>query len=234
MVAVLVTAFSYFYISELLRQRVTTARESAAQLTSNLAYLAANAAPDLSSTKVDTTNPQAMRRAVAYYLGTDRDLNNFLESVVGTWPIIYDAAIVDSDDKAILHTNPDLVGKLVPDRPDFHMVENANFRHQFRMVYNPPTVYDVRIPLQLDGARFGVGVSTVFLKNELTPRLEQAVIFSSIAILFSLIMAAGLSHLALGPLEQINRSLDSVTAGSPEVVNEPDAGRQRNLLRPER
>ncbi len=227
MVAVLVTAFSYFYISELLRQRVTTARESAAQLTSNLAYLAANAAPDLSSTKVDTTNPQAMRRAVAYYLGTDRDLNNFLESVVGTWPIIYDAAIVDSDDKAILHTNPDLVGKLVPDRPDFHMVENANFRHQFRMVYNPPTVYDVRIPLQLDGARFGsirVGVSTVFLKNELTPRLEQAVIFSSIAILLSLIMAAGLSHLALGPLEQINRSLDSVTAGSPEVVNEPDAG----------
>ena len=45
MVAVLVLAFSYIYISELLRQRVTTAHESAAQLTSNLAYLAANAAP---------------------------------------------------------------------------------------------------------------------------------------------------------------------------------------------
>jgi PAS domain S-box-containing protein len=221
MVAVLVSAFSYIYISELLRQRVTTARESAAQLTSNLAYLAANALPDLTSTKVDTTNPLAMRRAVAYYIGTDRDLNNFLESVVGTWPIIYDAAIVDSDGKAILHTNPDLIGKPVPERPDFHVVENAGFRRQFRMVYNPPTVYDVRIPLQLDGARFGsirVGVSTVFLKNELTPRLRQAVVFSSIAILLSLILAAGLSHIALGPLEQINRSLDSVTAGATESV----------------
>jgi signal transduction histidine kinase len=227
MVAVLVLAFSYIYISELLRQRVTTARESAAQLTSNLAYLAANAAPDLSSTKVDTTNPAATRRAVAYYLSTDRDLNNFLESVVGTWPIIYDAAIVDSDGKAILHTNPDLVGKLVPDRPDFHQVENARFRRQFRMVYNPPTVYDVRIPLQLDGARFGsirVGVSTVFLKNELTPRLQQAVIFSSIAILISLILAALLSNIALGPLEQINRSLDSVTNGGTEAAGDPDAG----------
>jgi signal transduction histidine kinase len=227
MVAVLVLAFSYIYISELLRQRVTTARESASQLTSNLAYLAANAAPDLSSTKVDTTNPQAMRRAVGYYLSTDRDLNNFLESVVGTWPIIYDAAIVDSDGKAILHTNPDLVGKVVPDRPDFHLVENAKFRRQFRMVYNPPTVYDVRIPLQLDGARFGsirVGVSTVFLKNELTPRLQQAVVFSSIAILLSLILAAGLSNIALGPLEQINRSLDSVTSGGAEAVGEPDGG----------
>jgi signal transduction histidine kinase len=227
MVAVLVLAFSYIYISELLRQRVTTARESAAQLTSNLAYLAANAAPDLSSTKVDTTNPEATRRALGYYLSTDRDLNNFLESVVGTWPIIYDAAIVDSDGKAILHTNPDLVGKLVPDRPDFHLVENAKFRRQFRMVYNPPTVYDVRIPLQLDGARFGsirVGVSTVFLKNELTPRLQQAVVFSSIAILLSLILAAVLSHIALGPLEQINRSLDSVTAGSTEATGETDGG----------
>src|SRR6202162_1886104 len=227
MVAVLVLGFSYIYISELLRQRVTTARESAAQLTSNLAYLAANAAPDLTSTKVDTTNPEAMRRAVAYYLGTDRDLNNFLESVVGTWPIIYDAAIADGDGKAILHTNPDLVGKVVPNRPDFQMVENASFRRQFRMVYNPPTVYDVRIPLQLDGARFGsirVGVSTVFLKNELTPRLRQAVVFSSIAILLSLILAARPPHRALGPLEQISRSLDRVTGGNGEGNGEPESG----------
>src|SRR6202022_3577617 len=233
MVAARVLGFSYIYTSELLRQRVTTARESANQLTSNLAYLAANAAPDLSSTKVDTTNPEATRRAVAYYLSTDRDLNNFLESVVGTWPIIYDAAIVDSNGKAILHTNPDLVGKLVPAGADFHLVENANFRRQFRMVYNPPTVYDVRIPLQLDGARFGsirVGVSTVFLKNELTPRLQQAVVFSSIAILLSLIWAAGLSHLALGPLEQISRSLDSVTAGHAEAVAEPESQDEYGLV----
>ncbi len=30
---------------------------------------------------------------------------------MGSWPIIYDAAIVDDDGKAILHTNPDLLGK---------------------------------------------------------------------------------------------------------------------------
>ena len=69
-----------------------------------------------------------------------------------------------------------------------------------------------------------VGVSTVFLKNELTPRLRQAVVFSSIAILLSLILAAVLSHVALGPLEQISRSLDSVTAGNPESVSEPESG----------
>jgi signal transduction histidine kinase len=228
MVTALVSTFSYIYISQLLRQGVTTAHESAAQLTSNLADLAANAAPDLSSTRVDTSSPEAIRRAVAYYLGTDRDLNNFLDSMVGSWPIIYDAAIVDPDGKAILHSNPDLIGKPVPDRPDFQLVNDATFRQQLRLIYNPPSVYDVRMPLQLGGASFGsirVGVSTIFLKHELTPHLQHAVLFSGAAILLSLILAAGLSHIALGPLERISRSLDSVTAGDTESVAEPVAGR---------
>src|SRR2546428_3295357 len=228
MVAVLVSAFSYICISQCLRKQVTTADATAANLTSNLAFLATKAAPDLSSTRVDTSNPQQVRRAIAYYLGTDRDLNNFLESVVGSWPMIYDAAIVDSEGNAILHTNPDLIGKRVPDRPTFQRIEDANFRQQLRLVYNPPTIYDVRMPLQLDGEPFGsirVGVSTVFLKNELTPQLQHALLFSSTAILFSLVLAAGLSHLALGLLERIRGSLDSVTAGEAEAIAEHEGGR---------
>ena len=65
MVAVLVSAFSYIYISQLLRQQVTTADATASNLTSNLAFLATKAAPDLSSTRVDTSKPQAVRRAIA-------------------------------------------------------------------------------------------------------------------------------------------------------------------------
>src|SRR5205823_10502063 len=113
----------------------------------------------------------------------------------------------------------------VPNRQDFQQVVDANFRQQLKLLYNSPTVYDVRVPLQLNGEPFGsirVGVSTVFLKNELTPRLQHAVIFFAAAILFSLVLAAGLSHIALGPLERISRSLDSVTAGDAEPVAEPE------------
>lgn len=222
MVTLLVAVFSYIYISQLLRQQITTAHDTASYLTSQLAYLATNAAPDLTSTRVDTSKPAAVHSALAYYLGTDKDLNTMLESVVGNWPTIYDAAIVDSDGKVILHTNPALIGKRVPDRPDFQKVQDARFRRQLRMVYNQPATYDVRLPLQLNGAAFGsirVGVSTVFLKNELTPRLQHAVILSAVAILFSLIMAAALSHLALGPLERIARSLDNVTSGDQDEVS---------------
>jgi PAS domain S-box-containing protein len=228
MVAALVSGASYIYIAQILRQGITTTRDDASYLTSQLAYLAANAAPDLSSTRVDTSNPEAVRRGIAYYLGTDRDLNAMLESMVASWPTVYDAAILDTDGKAILDTDPNLVGKKIADRPDFETLTSAGFRGKIHMVYSPPTVYEVRIPLLMNGKVFGsirVGVSTVFLRNELTPRLQRAVTLSGIAILCSLILAAALSRVALGPLERINRSLDSMTGGNGDGLGPPGAGR---------
>ena len=177
MVAVLVTAFSYLYVSQLLQQSITTSRLTASYLTSQLAYVANNAVPDLTSTKVDTNNPAAVRAAIAYYLGTDRDLNALLESVVKNWPTIQDAAVVDANGKVILHTRPDLVGKRVTDRPDFSGLVDSSFRRKLRLLYSGPEEYDVRTPLLLNGVPFGsvrLGVSTIFLRNELTPVLQHA------------------------------------------------------------
>jgi PAS domain S-box-containing protein len=213
MVAALVTGGSYLYISQILRQGINNARDNASSLTSQLAYLASNAAPDLSSTRIDTGNPDALRRGVAYYIGTDHDLNTTLESVVGSWPTIYDAAILDADGKAILDTDPGLIGKRIEDRPDISLLQSAGFRRKLRLIYQGPTVYDVHIPLLLNGQTFGsihVGVSTVFLRNELTPSLQHALTLSAVAVLCSVLLAALLSHIALGPLQHINRSLDSM------------------------
>jgi PAS domain S-box-containing protein len=227
MVAAIVSGASYLYISQILRQGINNAHDTAAFLTSQLAYLASNAAPDLSSTRIDTSNPEALRRGITYYLGTDHDLNTTLESVVGSWPTIYDAAILDADGKAILDTDPSLVGKRLEDRPDFSVLQNAGFRRKLRLVYQPPTVYEVHIPLLLNGETFGsihVGVSTVFLRNELTPRLQRALTLSSIAVLCSLILAALLSRIALGPLEHINRSLDNMAAVDGADLKTPTRG----------
>lgn len=217
MVTVIVAYSSYIYVSEILRQQIFSTRENAYNLTRQLAYLANDAAPDLSSTKVNTDDPKAVRRAIAYYLSTDNDLNVLVESVVGDWPLVYDVAVVDADGKAILHSNLELINKSVADRPDFQRFQDARFQDQLRMLYRPPSVYEVRMPLLLNGAAFGsvrVGVSTVLLRSDTTPRLRHALILSGMTILLSLILAAGLSNLALGPLERISRSLDSVTAGN--------------------
>jgi len=228
MVAVLASAFSYIYISRLLQQSIVTSRQTAINLTSQLAYVADNAVPDLTSTRVDTNNPAAVRASLADYLGTDRDLNMLIDSVSRDWPTVLDAAIVDVNGKVILHTRPELIGKQVVDRPDFALVEDASFRRKLQLLYKGPAVYDVRMPLEMGGSPFGsvrVGVSSVFLKNELTPTLERATIAAAAAVLFSLLVAAGLSRLALGPLERISRTLDSVSAGAADAVVEEDPGR---------
>jgi PAS domain S-box-containing protein len=228
MVTVLVSLFSYIYIYQVLRQQIATTRDTASHLTSQLTYLADRAVPDLTSTRVNLKNPESVRQAIDYYLSTDSNLNSTLESVAGDWPYVYDAAVVDINGKAILHTNPDLIGKQIADRPDFQLLANARFRRQLRMIYNPPTVYEVRMPLQLNGTPFGsirLGISTVFIQNQLTPLLHQAVILSGIAVFLSMLLAAGLSNLALGPLERISRSLDSVSAGHTEVLSDQEASR---------
>jgi len=212
----LVVGFSWIYLSQLLRQRLLWADETASQLTNQLEYAASKAVPDLTSTRVDTENPKAMRTAITNYLQTDTNLNDMLESVVGNSRIIYDAAIIDPNGVAILDTNPALNAKPVPERPRLAVLRDAGFRHQLRLLYGPGTVYDVSIGLELDGQAFGsvrVGVSTVFLRNELTPRLQQAAFFSVVAIFCSLLLAAVVSNVALGPLKAIARNLDSASAG---------------------
>src|SRR5271154_816813 len=212
----LVVGFSWIYLSQLLRQRLLWADETASQLTIQLGEAVSKAVPDLTSTRVDTNNPKAMRAAITTYLQTDTNLNEMLESVWGSSHIVYDAAIVDPNGIAILDTRPALNGRPVPERAPLSGLRDAGFRHQLRLLYGPATVYDVSIGLELDRQAFGsvrVGVNTVFLRNELTPNLQKAVFFSVVAIFCSLLLAAVVSNVALGPLKAIARNLDSASAG---------------------
>jgi PAS domain S-box-containing protein len=223
----LVVGFSWIYLSQLLSERLLWADETASQLTNQLEYAASKAVPDLTSTRVDTNNPKAMRTEITKYLQNDTNLNDMLESVVGNSRIIYDAAIVDPNGIAILDTNPSLNGKIVVERARLAVLRDAGFRRQLRLLYGPSTVYDVSIGLELDGQVFGkvrVGVATVFLRNELTPRLQQAGFFSVVAIFCSLVLAAVVSNVALGPLKVISRNLDSASAGDllPTEESSPD------------
>ena len=229
----LVVAFSWIYLSQLLRQRLLWADETASQLTNQLEYAASKAVPDLTSTRVDTNNPKAMRAAITNYLQKDTNLNDMLESVVGNSRIIYDAAIIDPNGVAFLDTNPALNGKPVPHRASLGVLRDARFLRQLRLLYAPSTVYDVSIGLELDGQAFGsvrVGVSTVFLRNELTPRLQQAAFFSVLSIFCSLVLAAVVSNVALGPLKAISRNLDSASAGDLLPAEETSADDEVGLV----
>ncbi len=230
----LVVAFSWVYLSQLLKQRLIWADETASQLTNQLEYAASKAVPDLTSTRIDTANPKVLRTAITNFLQTDTNLNEMLESVVGNSRIIYDAAVIDPSGVAILDTNPVLNGQPVTTRPPLSQLRDAGFRRQLRMLYGQPsTVYDVSIGLEMGGQAFGsirVGVATVFLRNELTPRLQQAGFFSVLAVFCSLVLASVISNVALGPLKTIARSLDSASAGDPLPAGDESASDEVGLV----
>jgi hypothetical protein len=199
-----VVAFSYIYLSQLLRQRLLGVDEAASQVTNLLDYAASKAVQDLISTRVDTENPKAMRAAITTSLQTDANLKDMLESVVGSSPIIYDAVIIDPNGVAILDSNPALNGKAVPARAQLAVLRDAGFRRQLRILYSTTAVYDVSLGLKLDRYEIGsirVGVSTFALRSELTPRLQRAASFSVLAIFCSLVLAAVVSSVALRPLK---------------------------------
>lgn len=221
LVTVMAITFSYFYISQVLNEHITSAYDGADRLGKQLAYFAGNDLPDLSSTRVDTNDPEAVRKALAEYLPMDTNILNNLQSDIALWPYVYDVCIVDANGKALFHTNAELVGKQIGGRPNFVAVKRAGFRRQLKVVYDPAAVYDVTSPLFLNGSPFGtvrIGVSTVFLKSEVTSPLMRAVYLSLAAIFASFFLAAAVSNLALGPLKEISRNLDTVSSGDSEPL----------------
>lgn len=226
MVVALVVALSWIYVSQLMRQQIRSTYDNADFIAREVLSGAQQALQiDLESTRIDLTDPKQVRAAVAEILQSDPGLNSLLQSVVGYSPTIYDVSIVDEQGRAMLHTDASLLDKEMPKRHDLSELRDGPFKEQLDVVYGNPRVYDVRLPIQLrSGAPFGeirVGVSTVFLKSELQPQLNRALIFSAILIFISLLLAAGLSNFALQPMEAISKRLDVMTGG-PEHTAGPE------------
>lgn len=229
MVFTLVAVLSFLYVSQLMKQRVSESYAEADFSAHQILHGARQALEtDLSSSRVDTRDPEQVHDAIAYILQSDSSLNSLLQSVVGYNPEVFDAAIADRNGRALLHTDAAALGKGLPRRPELSSLRDGGIVSQLKAVYGSPTVYELRLPIQRDNQPFGeirVGLSSIFLKNELRPQLDHALIFSTAAIFISFLLAASLSNIALRPLETIGRRLDAMTADV--AVPEPEAPRRK-------
>ena len=217
MVVAIVATFSTIYISRTVRQALSDAYDGANFVGHQVFQLTRDALQaGFSDAQVNPDNPEAVHQVVEDALQSDRGLNSLLQSVIGYSPTIYDVSIVDAEGRALVHTDADQVGKIIPLRDELRAVVNGTFRQQMEVVFGGPRVYELRIPLQRDRKPFGsirIGISTTFLKEALRQQLRTSIVFSLLAIVVSLALAASLSNLALKPLEAISRRLDLLTAG---------------------
>src|SRR5512142_3342881 len=156
MVFALVTTLSSIFVAQLLESRINAEARQGEQQAQEIVHSAQDALQvDLSSTRVDPDNPAAVNAAVAELLQGDAGVNSVMESVVGYSPVVYDAAIVDAKGIALLHTNPNEIGKVQEPRPDFKSLLSGGIRRQFEFVYGKAQVFDIRVKLLRDGKLFG-------------------------------------------------------------------------------
>ena len=141
MVFALVAIFCYLYVSHLVRQRTAEAYDSADFVAKEIRESAREASQvDLSSAFVNESDPKQVEEVLEQALKTDVGLNTLLQSVVGYSPTIFDAAIADVNDRAIVHTDPLAIGKEVPDREDFQILRGGSFLQQLKVVFGAPRV----------------------------------------------------------------------------------------------
>ncbi len=229
MVFALVAVFCYVYISHRVQQSTQEAYERAIFVAKEIRDSAREATQvNWRQLDVNVDDPELVAAAVDHRLQNDKGLNTLLQAILAYSGTVYDASIVDSRDRAIVHTDPAVVGTELEKRENYEKVRAASFLRQLEIIYGPPRVYDLNLPIQREGQFFGnirVGISTVFLKKVVQDQLARPLTYSAIAILLSLALAAGVSNLALRPLEAISRRLDQMTAEVPDAHPQLDLGR---------
>lgn len=224
MVVAVVAALSFVYVSRLVQNRIAEVYAGGDFVAHQVFHATREALEkDLNDPRLQTGKPEdadALDTLVQESLETDPGVNSLIESIVGYSPTIYDVAIADNNGRALLHSDSQAIGQTLATREDFIKIRDGGFRRQLQVIYGAPKVYEVQIALERNGKPFGsirVGVSTVFLKSELQPQMDRALLFSGIAIFASLILAAIVSNIALHPLEAIARRLDQLSTGQVQV-----------------
>jgi PAS domain S-box-containing protein len=225
LVAAIVATLSALYISEVVHQRIQEAHNSSLLICDQVFSVARDTlAIDLTNAKINLHDPDQVAAAMEEVLQTDSELNALLDSAVGNSPTIYDAAITDARGQALLHSNAAFFGKVLAPREEFSSIVNGGIRKQLKIIYGPAQVFDVRLPLLRDGKPFGevrVGVSTVFLKDQVQERMRRALLVSGAVIFICMVVAAAVANLALQPLAAISRRLDLISAGHAEPAEAP-------------
>ena len=168
-----------------------------------------------------------VRGQIAQTLSDDPALTALMDSVISYSPTIYDINITDSRGRVLVGTDPALIGNVLPFRPSFERLRYRSIIKLRQIVFGKAKVYDLPLSLDRNGQPFAtvhIGMRTSFLLQVFRPSLLQAFGYTVGALLISLLAAAVVASLALAPIEQISRRLDSLNA-------EPVEGPQDPLLR---
>ena len=226
LVFLVVCTLSWIFLGQLLRQRMSQAYSANDMVAHQISLATQRTLANVRN--VDANDPTALRAAVAKALRGDTSLTALLSSAIRYSPTVFDVTIADSEGRGLVSTDPTNLDHLVPHRPEYAELEAGGLLRLLQVVFGPPRVYNLTLPLERGSEPFAtvrVGVRTTFLRFVVEPWLIAALTYTGVAIICSLIFAAFLANLALKPIEQIGARLDALALAEAEVAGEAAAAR---------
>src|ERR1700733_417580 len=231
LVFLVVCTLSWIFLGQLLRHRTSQAYSANDMVAHQISLATQRTIGNIRD--VDVDNPAALRAAVAKALRSDNALTALLNSAIRYAPTVFDVTIADSEGRGLLSTDPTNLDHLVPQRPEYAELESGGLLQLLKVVFGPPRVYNLTLPLERNNEPFAtdrVGVRTTFLRFVVEPWLYAALAYTGVAILCSLIFAAFLANLALKPIEQIGARLDALALAEAEGTGEAAAGKSSDAV----
>jgi signal transduction histidine kinase len=222
---------SLVYVTQLLDAAVKQTYETNKMVANQVRFALQQALETgLKDQTVDPNNPAELRDLESQAIHDSTTLKAMIDSVNLYSLTVYDINIGDAQSKILLSTNPENVDKPLPVRSDYKQLLNANAIELYRLVFGPPTVFDVVVPLDRNGAPFAtvrVGARTTLLREAYSPWFRETLTLTGFALGSALLAALLLSNLALRPMEEISMQLDYWTAAS-EASDEAEAAEKRD------
>ena len=221
---------SAVFVSQMLQLAIRQSFENNRMVANQIRFALQNALETgLKDQKVDPFNPAQLRSLAAKAVRDNAALQAVVDSVNRYSLTVYDINIGDRQSSTLLSTDPENEDKPIPIRPNLSQLLDANPIQLMTIVFGPPRVFDVVVPLDRNGELFAtvhVGVRTTLLLAVYKSWFTEALTLVGIALIAALVTAFVLGDRALRPMEEISMQLDYWTAASMEAEEGEHAPKQ--------
>lgn len=155
-------------------------------------------------------------RETAYQdLRSSATVRSALEAAIYSPEVLY-AVIVDTSRTVVAANDPAQIGRTLPRGEDLATLVAASGYQQVRVVYAEGRTLEFRQPLLLGDEPFGeiaVGVSLVFIRNEVIKSLTPAAIAVGLTLVIAIGVAMLLAQVVLRPIHVITSGLTRLGRG---------------------
>jgi len=163
-------------------------------------------------------------------LQRDPGIRAMLEGMVGYSHTVVYAAIVDSSDRVLAHSDPKLEGEVLPPRESLERVKGWWTLRIVASLLREPGVYEAQVPMRMGERPFGtvrVGVSTSLLRQELAQSALHSLVLAVVAVGLFVVVGLGAGHMLLQSLRKIAQRMERLgrrQSGAVDLTRDDELG----------